>query len=72
MGIDEIIENANKVYNRNRYFTCKETTSGTQGKLMDVLVLKGSGVETTVLREDFMRDVYEFNNPPKKRKTNDL
>jgi len=70
MGIEQIIENANKVY-RNRYFTCKEGTSGTVGKLSDVLVLKGQGIETIVLRDDFFRHVDEFNNPVKKKRTDD-
>ncbi len=71
MGIEQILENANVIYRGNRYFTCKEGTSGTQGKLMDVLVLKGQGIETTVLREDFMRNVENYNNPVKRKRSND-
>lgn len=65
---EEIVELAGAVY-RNRYFTCKEGISGTQQgcKLADVLVLRGQGIETTVLREDFFRHVDEFNNPPKRK-----
>ena len=71
MIMEEIVEKANVIYRGNRYFTCKETTSGTVGKLADVLVLKGQGIETTVLREDFFRHMDEFNNPVKKKRTND-